>query len=357
MKWTLNTVWYLFLEVLQNAGVKVPTRGYVKGLVTKLCKIKGVTRESLGIFAGVRTELYFNGNWTSVSFDSVNELAKKGTDIIFIEKEGIPEVLTDFADRYGIAMVNTRGHLTEYGKDLMEVAKEAGAHVVIMADYDATGVKIASESPTEMPWIGANDRMLEYFSLSRESVAIDSENRANKEYVRYLVQNGKHQDKKDLDGKWEKGELDARFKDVDVDFLDSQRVELDSILAKVGDERFFQYIMDTLKGLYPKRDYNRAIEIPSKELGAKHEEILDTIDRRVESIISGESEKIKNELGDVSGFIDVKEKLKEIKERLRKVLADNPNYEDFAKKLNELVETHPFCRETRDEKSSRWIWL
>ena len=55
--------------------------------------------------------MYFNGNWTSVSFDSVNRLAEKGTDIVFVEKEGIPEVLTDFADKYGIAMVNTRGHL------------------------------------------------------------------------------------------------------------------------------------------------------------------------------------------------------------------------------------------------------
>ena len=57
-----------------------------------------------------------------------------------------------------------------------------------------------------------------------------------------------------------------------LDFLDKERVELDAILAKVGDERFFQYILDTLKELYPKRDYNRAIEIPTDELGAKHEE-------------------------------------------------------------------------------------
>ena len=127
------------------------TRGHIKRLVKQFCDAAGVTRESIGIFAGVRAELYFNGNWVSVSFDSVSRLAEKGTDIVFVKKEGIPEVLTDFADRYGIAMVNTRGHLTEYGKDLMKVAKASGAHVVIMADYDASGVKIASESPSEMP--------------------------------------------------------------------------------------------------------------------------------------------------------------------------------------------------------------
>ena len=116
-KWTLNTVWYLFLPVMEKFEIKV-TRAYIKRLVKEICEAAGISRESLGIFAGVRAELYFDGQWTSVSFDRVKGLAEKGTDIIFVEKEGITEVLTDLADKYGIAMVNTRGHLTEYGKDL-----------------------------------------------------------------------------------------------------------------------------------------------------------------------------------------------------------------------------------------------
>lgn len=76
---------------------------------------------------------------------------------------------------------------------------------------------------------------------------------------------------------------------------------------------------------------------------ARHEAILATIDARVESIISAsaESEEIKHELSNVSGSIDVKEKLNEIKKRLLRVLTDNTYYEDFTNKLNEL-ESHPF---------------
>ena len=70
-----------------------------------------------------------------------------------------------------------------------------------------------------------------------------------------------------------------------MDFLDDERVELDAILAKVGDERFFQYILDTLEELYPTRDYNRAIEIATDELGAEHEEALELIDNRVKDIV------------------------------------------------------------------------
>jgi hypothetical protein len=122
-------------------------------------------REDIGIIAGARAELYFGGTWTS--FDEIDELAEKGTDIVFIEKEGVPEVLTEYADKYGIAMVNTRGYLTEYGKDLMTAAKRSGANIVIMTDYDLTGINIASQSPKDMPWIGIDDTTLEYFGLNK----------------------------------------------------------------------------------------------------------------------------------------------------------------------------------------------
>lgn len=316
---------------MEKFGIKV-TRGYVKRLVKEICDTAGITRESLGIYAGVRAELFFNRVWTSVSFDNIKSLADKGTDIIFVEKEGIPEVLSSWANKYGIAMVNTRGHLTEYGKDLMKAAKQSGAHVVIMTDYDATGVKIASESPTDMPWIGCNDKMLEYFQLDRDSVKVESETNANKDYIRFLVKKGIHRD----------GREDTRFKDVDIDFLENDRVELDAVLAKVGDERFFEYIIKTLQELYPKRDYNRAIKIPTQTLQAKHEYTIEKIRDRINVVLDAELIKIKKELSDTSGFFDIVEKIKELKSRLANALDECPHYNDFAEELEDLVESHPF---------------
>src|SRR5215471_14911052 len=136
----------------------------------------GCTRESLGIFAGVRASLYFQGDWTSVSFDNISRLAEKGTDMLFIEKEGVPEILTEYADRYGVAMVNTRGYLVEYGKDLMRAADGSGAHVGVLTDYDLTGIHIASRTPKNMPWIGIDESALEYFGLSRSELAVEATN-------------------------------------------------------------------------------------------------------------------------------------------------------------------------------------
>jgi hypothetical protein len=63
-------------------------------------------------------------------------------------------------------MVNTRGYLTEYGKDLMTVAKKSGANIAIITDYDLTGINIASHSPKDMPWIDVDDTTLEFFNLN-----------------------------------------------------------------------------------------------------------------------------------------------------------------------------------------------
>jgi hypothetical protein len=67
--------------------------------------------------------------------------------------------------------VNTQGHLTEYGKDLVKASKEAGAHAVIITDGDASGITIAAEAPEQIPRIIIDDdEALEYLHISREDV-------------------------------------------------------------------------------------------------------------------------------------------------------------------------------------------
>jgi hypothetical protein len=56
---------------------------------------------------------------------------------------GIVEIFTEHADKYGIAIVNTQGLLTEYGKDLMKEAQKQGGHVAILSDYDDHGLLMA----------------------------------------------------------------------------------------------------------------------------------------------------------------------------------------------------------------------
>jgi len=297
------------------------TRGYVKQLINELCRDAGCTRESLRIFAGVRASLYFQANWTSVSFDAIDVLAEKGTDIIFIEKEGIPEVLTEYADKYGVAMVNTRGYLTEYGKDLMVAAENSGAHVATMTDCDITGIHIASHCP--IPWLGVDNKTLEYFNLNRDDLAVEATNVRLLDKVNGLVRR------------------DIRFKDVDIDFLKDQRIEIDAILSQVGGERLWEFMMGRLIKLYPVRDYNRAVEFPALEtLYPKPiQDLLVYINLHTDDIVKDEQARIEKSLEQVQGMIDINDKKEQIFDQLNKVVENDDSIKSIASKADELLKS------------------
>lgn len=342
-KWTQSTVWYLFQPIMEKFGVEV-NRDTITGYIRDLCKAAGVTRESLGIFAGARAELYFNGMWSSVSFGKISELAEKGTDIVCIEKQGVPEVLTEWADKYSIALLNSRGHLTEYGKDLMEVARRSGAHVVIMVDFDLPGIKIASETPTDMPWIGVNDETLDYFHLTRDEVSIPAESKQYERYVTTLIEEGKHPSNAKNENA---GKSDTRFKDVDLEFLEHRRIEIDAILAKVGGQRFFEFIMHELKQISLTRNYNRAIDLSTEFYNMENIEILpDPVRRffeRVQTVSDGATAKIKKDieskLEKVEGFLEIQDKKKEINAQLTEALAENKDMMVIISKCEELMQS------------------
>lgn len=104
-RWTQSTVYYLLVPIMQKLGIEV-SRRYITNLIRGVAEELGTTRERLQIIASPRAVMYHDGDWTSVSFDAIKTLASKGTDIIFIEKLDIVDVFTEYADKYGIALVN-----------------------------------------------------------------------------------------------------------------------------------------------------------------------------------------------------------------------------------------------------------
>ena len=83
-----------------------------------------------------RAQLYFKGIWHEVGFDYLERLMHMGTDLLIIEKEGVAQVLTPFADKKGIALLNTRGFLTEYASKLSELSANHSCNVAILSDFD-----------------------------------------------------------------------------------------------------------------------------------------------------------------------------------------------------------------------------
>jgi hypothetical protein len=92
----------------------------------------------------------------------------------------IVEVLTEYADKYDVALVNTIGNLTEYDKDLMKTIEASGGHAAILTDYKDYGLLIVARllrSGVDIPRIGIDEKTIEYFGLSRDALSIRSKGR------------------------------------------------------------------------------------------------------------------------------------------------------------------------------------
>jgi hypothetical protein len=342
-EWTQDSVWYNALPIFEKYSIKLPTRKYLKSLIRKVCNKLGVTREEIGIVAAPWAIMYYKGEWKMVSFDAVNSLAENGTDIIFIEKLDMVRVHGKDADKYGIALVNSHGHLVEYAEDLAKKAKASGAHVGIAVDYDIPGVLIASALKGVI-WLGVNDEMLQHFGISKQDkqrvVPYDPKRtRITDENFERLVNS------------------DPRFAGkVDINFLKRYKVELDAVLAAVGSRRLFKYYMDKMKEAYLKRNYTRVIESrPAlehhypKAIRYFNKYIIDY----VESITEDEREDIVSELEDVKGFLDVPEKEKEIDKRYEDIIAADKHLKNIAKAIKNLASQEGYDLDQYDSQDDK----
>lgn len=324
-----DTIWYLNLPAMEKLNIHV-TREYFKSLLKKICDKYGKKRSEIGIITGARAELYFDGRWESVSLDAIDELAQKGTDIVFIEKEGIIDELKPHADKYGIAMVNSRGYLTEYAHDLIEAAKESGANIIIITDYDLSGVNLASKCGKHVHWITMEDSTLQYFGLQKDSSIVV--NATNKKLIGRIE---------------EIIEEDARFADLDIDFLRTNRIEINAIIAQVGDIRFWKFIMDKLQELYPTRNYNRAIELPSQDLENDETDLYTNAIKKliiqvrdtVQIAVDETEKKIESELERVNGFLEVESQKKKNQDLVMKAISENVEIQQIESRVAKLCKS------------------
>jgi len=320
-----DTIWYLLLPVMEKYYIDV-SRRYFKTLLKNICDKFGKKRSEIGVITGARAEMYFDGRWESVSFDAIEELAQKGTDIVFIEKEGIIDELKEHADKYGIAMVNSRGYLVEYAHDLMSAAKSSGANTIIITDYDLSGVNLASKCGKHVHWITMDDATLQYFGLVKDKrIVVRATNTKLLDHIKEIMR------------------TDKRFAELDTEFLKTSRIEINAVIAAVGDKRFWKFIMDKLQEVYPIRNYNRAIKLPSKDLEDDETDLYPNAIKKlilhtrevVEEVVQEPEKKIESELKKVEGFLVVEVQKKKNKESVTKIVAGN----DEIKKIESSATT------------------
>jgi hypothetical protein len=315
---TQSGVWYRIKPILLVAGFRPRNNDWaavrkgltnsIRDVIRELWPDGSVTRESLGIVAKARAMLYISGNVYPVTFDSIEELVRlKITDMIIVEKEGITDVLLYAAQKYRIALVATAGHFVDYVTDLMGLAYRLGRiNVCVLTDYDIDGINM---------WRRANEKM----NIQIKRIGI------TKDVVEWLQENG-YGDIHLEDVEEEYNPNLKLFRDEDVPYLQKKRIELDSIIQKVGAEAFSKYIVYQLETEFPAaRDYREIVPEPAPEDYYPDEinDFLEYIAKYTKQAYTPKWEEIKeSQLKEVKGLLQVDDKKDEIDQTLRPIVQE-----------------------------------
>jgi hypothetical protein len=227
--------------------------------------------------------------------------------MIIVEKEGVTDVLLYAAQKYRIALVATAGHFTEYVRDLMKLASEVGCiNVCVLTDYDIDGINM---------WRIANEKM--GINIKRIGIMQD--------VVKWLQENG-YADIRLEDVEEEYAPNHKLFRSEDDSYLQVKRIELDSIIQKVGPEVFWKYIVHQLETEFPSpRDYRDIMPEPKPEDYYPDEinDFLESVAKYTKQVYTPKWEEIKkSQLKEVKGLLHVGNKKDEIDESLRHIVQE-----------------------------------
>ena len=280
---------------------------------------KGFKRHELGINAAERAQLYSDNQVFGVTFGELEELMKKGTDLLIIEKESIANALMDYANKMGVAILNTRGFLTEYAEELAELARENRCNVAVLTDWDSSGLVIASKLP-KVYRIGIDEKTLEKLELSKEVI---------EERVQQKKKKDKHLPKlkklsqEQIPKPYSKEEWNRMIRYVEGNKeknIPRKRIEINSVTTAIGFEKFWDFVRDEFESIFPDRDYNRSIKVPEYVMPEDFEIFKENVTKYItefqKPIKEGWMERLRN--GTHKGLLDVDLYKKLIEEELRK---------------------------------------
>jgi hypothetical protein len=136
---TQNSFYYYMRTIFLENGIDPDHEGdkfreNMTQHITTICHELETTREDLNIIAKDRATFYHKGQETKISLDSLEDLAKKGTDIILIEKSGICKLFAPYAAKAGIALLDSEGFIVEYARRLSGLSQENGCNIALLKD-------------------------------------------------------------------------------------------------------------------------------------------------------------------------------------------------------------------------------
>ena len=340
-----SSVFYDLRKPLGEAGYDVTSKEAAEArrrqiiqvqYIKEICDSLEIRRAEIGILAGEAGHLFYRGEHYAISLDDLGKLKELGVIILIIEKRGIGEMLRRLAAPYGIALLSTQGFLTENALDLAYLAKNAGAKVAILTDYDISGIVIAHQVP-EVLRIGIDEETLEDLGILNKIRELEEYYIPNKNQVKTVEE-----------------DVDGDYADVDLGYLKETRIEIDAVMREVGQAQFWEWIVTKLTDeLGEDLNYMRAIDMPqANEFVPNELDIFyDLVVKKISDVLEPEQETKEKELehydASTEGIIkNVSEYEDDIRDEFQDTVDDKANVEAIVK---DLKKTH---QETRCSFSS-----
>jgi hypothetical protein len=325
------------------------------GKIKDICEnYHGKKRHEIGIYPDDRAVMTFSGQQYTVGFDSLRSLMSRGTDVVFVEKQGTVIKMLPFAEKVGLAFIDSQGFGSEYGVALARLSDQqieaarsytrdnsgkyytpiCRAHLANLTDCDASGVGIGIKI-TGATRIGIDlDSIQEINDVNRglglgleiEDLQEDVDNTSNSHFkglLGILSNKGKLYDslaktqvvhyQKFLNKKHVIDGEEIRF----IDWLETKRIELNTILSAAKPIALWNWIKWKLTDIWPERDYNRAIFLGTHLYTPTMQEFIERYQEHSKSVVSVRVIDKMDELSKTEGFIeDVESEQEEIENDL-----------------------------------------
>jgi len=125
-------------------------------------------------------------------------------------------------------------------------------------------------------------------------------------------------------------------------YLKNKRIELDSIVANIGAEGLWRFVLHRLKELGPF-NYTREVSMPSYETLYTREmvDMKSYLGDYMAGTLREAKEITDNELTEVDGLIDIEAKEKEIRTKWNEIVSKNLGIKTISSEFRKLLERLP----------------
>lgn len=315
-------------------------------MIQDVCeKFYGVHRHQIGIYPEERAVMAYGGRLYAAGFDNLRGLMLKGTDVICVEKQGTVIKMMPFTENNGIAFIQSQGFISEYGIALARLTnrdREASneytnrylpiyrGNLGSLTDCDSSGLVIAMKvkgalrlgiNPDTIEEINQVNRGLEeelgiddVMPLQLEDVEESNEINDHWRGLKGILQGtGKVYESLTIDEKMDyRAYLMSRPEMLGgrirmIEYLAESRIELNTVLALVKPQAFWNWLRWKIMQLWPNRNYLRGgLYLDDRMQTPTLKKFITFYEEQTESAIKASPycNEVRNEISNVKGMYD-----------------------------------------------------